>query len=115
MDNQHRLIKTYSELSAEEIEAMNACKVLEAHVLEMQAKVLSKAYEDLHSAQDTLSNSGPAEEVYASIRSARDSVRSASIAKTDIQTGFMWLIRAIAHPGEPELDKTEVPNGQAES
>jgi len=115
MDNQHRLIQTYRELSAEEISNINASKALEARVLEMQKLILDKATTDLHNAQVSMDTVGASGDVYANIESARRAVRCASIAKTELQTGFMWLVLAIARPGEPEFDKTEVPNGQEEN
>ena len=71
MDNQHRKISGYRELTAEEIEAMNAVKAVGAQV-------------------ETLLNS------LASVPGVDQ--RALAIAKTDLQTGFMWAVRAIAKP-----------------
>lgn len=71
MDNQHRQISGYRELTQAEIDAMNACKV-------------------------------KAEEVGRLIEALRDmpgiDQRALAIAKTKLQTGFMWAVRAVAQP-----------------
>lgn len=70
MENQHRLIKGYRDLSAEEIAAMNKLKALG---LELQAAL--------------------AEAVAAGADG-----RSLAVATTHLQTGMMWAIRAVAKP-----------------
>jgi hypothetical protein len=70
MDNQHRLIKGYRELTEDEVAGMNAVKKMEEVVL--------KALEQ-------------AEAVGAD-------PRWIAIAKTDLQKGFMAAGRAIARP-----------------
>lgn len=73
MENQHRKISGYRELSEAEIALMNEAKDLEAQVVELQAKIQAESVTDT-------------------------AARSASIAKTHLQTGFMWLTRAVARP-----------------
>ena len=76
MDNQHRQIKGYRDLSQAEIDLMNEIKAKANEVGDLVQKVqASLGDEDINSA------------------------RAASIAKTDLQTGFMWLTRAVAGPG----------------
>lgn len=70
MENQHRLIKGYRDLSAEEIAAMNKLKALG---LELQAA--------LQAASD-----------------AGACGRSLAIATTHLQTGLMWAVRGVAKP-----------------
>ena len=70
MDNQHRQIKGYRELSQEEIDDMNEMKALEKTVL----SALDRAQ---------LAGSDP---------------RWTAIAKTALQKGFMAAGRAIARP-----------------
>lgn len=71
MENQHRKIAGYGELSQQEIDAMNAVKA-------------------------------KAEEVGQQLDALRDmpgiDQRALAIAKTELQTGFMWAVRAIAQP-----------------
>lgn len=75
MDNQHRLIKGYRELNADEINAMNAIKLTEQGLL-----FAIKGFEE---------NNNP---------NVSPDPRWLAIAKTDLQKGFMALGRAIARP-----------------
>lgn len=78
MDNQHKLIKGYRDLSQDEIDLMNEAKALSTQVGEFLDKVMLTA---------------PDNKPSASIDQ-----RWANIAKTDLQKGFMALIRSIAQP-----------------
>lgn len=71
MENQHREIKGYGELNAEEIAAMNEVKAKGAELGELVAKL--KANADLDQ-------------------------RWVSIGTTELQQGLMALTRAIAKP-----------------
>jgi hypothetical protein len=71
MDNQHRKIKGYRELSQEEIDLMNEIKEKAAEVGELCEK---------------LTGGDPDQ-------------RWVAIGKTDLQKGFMALTRSIAKPG----------------
>lgn len=79
MENQHRKIKGYRELSQDEIDLMNEIKTKGAELGELVEKVTA---------------------VNAGNPAARDSeaFRWAAIAKTDFQTGLMALTRAVAKP-----------------
>ena len=71
MDNQHRHIKGYRELNAEEIALMNEIKSKGAELGELVAKL--RAVPDLDQ-------------------------RWVSIGATDLQTGLMALTRGVARP-----------------
>ena len=71
MENQHRLIKGYRELSQPEIDAINTIKSLGAEIEAEMARVLKAGEPDQ---------------------------RWAAIAKTHFQQGLMALTRAIAKP-----------------
>lgn len=71
MDNQHKQIKGYRDLSQEEIDLMNRAKALAIQVGELVDEI---SY------------------------NTKTSDRWANIAKTDLQKGFMSLIRAVAQP-----------------
>lgn len=71
MDNQHKLIKGYRDLSQDEINAMNEGKELAAKVGAWIEKL--QAAEGLDQ-------------------------RAVAIGKTNLQQGFMWAIRGIAQP-----------------
>jgi len=72
MENQHQLIKGYRDLSQEEIDAMNKVKTL--------AQQVGDALGELAGRPDIFDQ------------------RWVSIAKTDLQKGFMAAVRAIAQP-----------------
>lgn len=71
MDNQHKHIKGYRDLSAEEIALMNEAKAMAERVGALVEKIASTQGVD---------------------------GRWVSIGKTDLQKGFMSLIRGIAQP-----------------
>lgn len=71
MDNQHKKITGYRDLSQDEIDLMNEIKAEGARLSALIGKVRDTANADQ---------------------------RAASIAQTDLQTGVMWLVRAIARP-----------------
>ena len=79
MDNQHRKISGYRELTQGEIDLMNEIK---AKGLELEA--LIKKVEGVNAALDV------------DVRG--DCYRWSAIAKTDFQTGLMALTRAVAKP-----------------
>lgn len=71
MDNQHKKITGYRDLSQAEIDLMNEGKAL--------AEQCGAFIEKLHKLPDA-------------------DMRCVSIGKTELQTGFMWAIRGIARP-----------------
>ena len=77
MENQHRKIKGYRELDGGEIERMNVIKRLEEGVMEILKAELDSSLRGEKGAADP---------------------RWLTIAKTDIQKGFMAFGRAIARP-----------------
>lgn len=76
MDNQHRKIKNYRELSQEEIDLMNEVKLFEQEVLELIDRIKPITGQD-----------------------AAESARWLATGKTDLEKGFMSVVRAIAKPG----------------
>ena len=71
MDNQHKKIKGYRDLSQSEIDAMNAVKA--------KAEEVGFLIEELQSNKQL-------------------DQRWVSVAKTDLQKGFMAAVRAVAQP-----------------
>lgn len=71
MDNQHQHIKGYRDLSQEEIDLMNAVKVIGE-----QVRSTIQTLDDMDSIDK----------------------RWLNIARTDLQKGFMALVRSIAKP-----------------
>lgn len=115
MENQHRHIAGYRELIAEEIDLMNRIKAKGAELLQLQAELagrISTDYETkLNAARRSVEgkeyngvpyneHTGASPECIEFRRMlAAEPQRWADIAKTDIQTGVMALVRAIAQPG----------------
>jgi len=71
MDNQHKMIKGYRDLSQEEIDLMNKCKAL--------AEEVGVLVEEVFKQKDT-------------------DMQWARTGKIDLQKGFMSLIRSVAQP-----------------
>lgn len=88
MDNQHQKISGYRDLTQGEIDLMNEAKALESQVLEFHQRV-----HDVLSAQ--VESQDPVE-----CRRAYDAqaFRWHAIARTDIENGFMALVRSVAQP-----------------
>lgn len=104
MDNQHRKISGYRELSQDEVDLMNAIKKEGAVLLRLQEKLaahLSVKRTCLLVAIESGELSAD-EKNEASIELARfnsaEPLRWAQIGKTDIQTGIMAMVRAVAQP-----------------
>jgi len=83
MENQHRKITGYRELTQEEIDLMNKIKAKGAELAELIEEV--KNVHITHPDQLLVSQS--------------DAHRWASIARTHFQEGCMALTRAVAKPG----------------
>ena len=88
MENQHRKISGYRELSQTEIDLMNRIKAAGAEILGLQEElvVLLADYQATISDQEL------------NRFSLAEPLRWAAIGKTDIQTGIMALVRAVAQP-----------------
>lgn len=89
MDNQHKLIKGYRDLSQAEIDLMNEVKAHAEQTRTLLARIGSFVAER--------------EAVEASERDAPPSLvtsplRWLSIGQTELQQGFMAVVRAIARP-----------------
>lgn len=74
MDNQHKKISGYRELSQSEIDGMNSIKALDADAGEL------------------FKQTGQIE---------RSDPRLLALAKSNVQQGFMWFVRSIAKPADP--------------
>jgi hypothetical protein len=109
MENQHRAIKGYRELSQKEIDLMNRVKTAGASLLALHSEItqhLTEQYLAACAAEQLAATeegrgSGPAPAEFAAEvdRLERaDSYRWAAIGKTDVQTGIMALVRAVAQP-----------------
>lgn len=87
MDNQHKQIKGYRDLSQTEIDLMNEGKALAVQVGTWIAKLRELP----------ATAPGQAPTVTEAGLPSLDQ-RAVSIGATELQTGFMWAIRGIAQP-----------------
>jgi SMC interacting uncharacterized protein involved in chromosome segregation len=95
MENQHRKISGYRELSQEEIDLMNEIKALgpqietvikkvKKHHLIQRKRISGMAVDQLTAEVDRLELATP--ELFL------------ALAKTDMQTGLMYMTRSVAQP-----------------
>lgn len=103
MENQHRKIAGYRELSQTEIDLMNRIKAKGGELLELQAELVDLLkLQELNklNAVDQATTSDVEAEAKAEFNRfhAAEPFRWSSIGKTDIQTGIMALVRAVAQP-----------------
>jgi hypothetical protein len=90
MENQHRSIKGYRELTQAEIDLMNRIKAQGALLEQLVADVRA------HIDQQMVDSEGDYDEIARIIEANSD--RWVEIAMTDLQTGLMALTRAVAQP-----------------
>ena len=97
MENQHRKIAGYRELSQAKIDLMNRIKAKGGELLELQSELIQMLIQQgRDKAADAASNTDCDAELERF--QAAEPVRWASIGKTNIQTGIMALVRAVAQP-----------------
>lgn len=88
MENQHRKIHGYRELTQEEIDLMNEIKALGPQIENVIVKVQN------HIEQQRMS----VDEVECDRLKDATPERFSALAKTEFQTGLMYLTRAVAQP-----------------
>ena len=105
MENQHQKIKGYRDLTQEEIDLMNRIKEKGSELLALQDELANRLNTDFEVKQVAARNSQLAHNDFASPEcqeferfKAAQPQRWAAIGKTDIQTGIMALVRAVAQP-----------------
>ena len=86
MENQHRKIKGYRDLSQEEIDLMNRIKEHGE-----KTKHLLQELNEMRCNQVVVRGSEEARQI-------GESLRCLEFAKGNLQTGFMWFVRAVALP-----------------
>lgn len=98
MKDQHKLIKGYRELSQNEIDLMNRIKAKGGELLALQAELAGKLREQAVQKMDEVDNGLPGAKEELQRFSDAEPMHWVSIGKTDIQTGIMALVRAVAQP-----------------
>ena len=96
MENQHRQIRGYRELTEEEISLMNEIKQ-KGHEFSAILDKLSDHIQDQRIAASVLP--GEAGSIECQRLDGAEPERWVSIGKTHLQTGLMALTRAVAQPG----------------
>lgn len=96
MENQHRIIKGYRDLTQEEIDLMNEIKAEGERLQSLCAKVLNHLDHQKFNAAQAAENDGKPEEIER-IRAAEPE-RWADWARGGFQTNLMYLTRAVAQP-----------------
>lgn len=106
MENQHRKISGYRDLTQQEIDLMNKIKAAGAELLKLQKDLVCRLNTDAEVKTAAAEKSKLAPDDFASYEcqelrrfSNAEPFRWAEIGKTDIETGVMALVRAIAQPG----------------
>lgn len=117
MENQHRKIKGYRELSQEEIDLMNRIKSKGVELLALANELAGRLDTDEETKRIAARRSVEGHKSFADVpynehSGATDECHEyrrfyaagprhwADIGKTDIQTGIMALVRAVAQPSE---------------
>lgn len=95
MENQHRKITGYRELSQQEIDLMNEVKALGPVIEAVLQKVQDHINQQTIESYNLQDKGNPAESERLQLATPG---RFASLAKTDFQTGLMYLTRAVAQP-----------------
>lgn len=95
MDNQHRKISGYRELSQQEIDLMNEIKALGPQI----ETVILKVQSHIKSQRASVSE-GCVVATEPELQRLEDATpeRFTALAKTDFQTALMYLTRAVAQP-----------------
>lgn len=96
MKDQHTLISGYRDLNQEEIDLMNEIKQLEARVLALVVKCKKKIAQQYNNAD----NPDSLEALRAELSGAN---RWVNIGQTDLEKGFMALVRSVAQPQPTEI------------
>ena len=101
MENQHRKISGYRELTTAEIDLMNRIKAKGAELLALQKELAEALVKQRAEKAENCLKAGAAgrEACDELVRfDAAEPLCWAALGKTDIQTGVMALVRAVAQP-----------------
>ena len=103
MENQHKQIKNYRDLSPKEIALMNQIKEKEAETLALHKEIIDLRFEQQNefgrqAAQKRLGTLCEATVDNLKMGQVLESHRLLEIAKINLQQGFSWFVRAVALP-----------------
>lgn len=94
MENQHRKIKGYRELSEQEIALMNEIKEKGAEL----GALVQKLEQAQKAETETIHGHSESEDFNDRVESLIEARRWTAIGKTNVQQGLMALTRAVARP-----------------
>lgn len=129
VENQHRLIKGYRDLSPEDIEFMNQVKQFEAEAASLVQRVRAQVAErsrrrmgEIHEHKQLVIGQDGLERAYdrhgavteESVRVA-ENYRQVALARTNFEVAFMHLVRAVAAPDSVWNTPTAVTQAPASS
>jgi len=97
VDNQHRKINTYRELTQEEVDLMNEIKALGPQIQSIIEKVQSHVSTQRYNCKCDAGQQVHNVDEWDRLEAATPE-RFAAMAKTEFQTGLMYLVRAVAQP-----------------
>ncbi|AVF34857.1 hypothetical protein BV494_07880 [Rahnella sikkimica] len=104
MENQHRKISGYRDLCQGEIDLMNRIKSKGKEMLELVTELQGRLSTDIEVKKADATRAGISQATPEAVElrrfTAAEPQRWAAIGKTDIQTGIMALVRAVAQPSE---------------
>lgn len=105
MENQHKKITGYRDLTQQEIDLMNRIKAKGAEMLELHALLVAQIKQRREALEFTISGDSAyhgyiVDDAKFELEefNRAEPERWAAIGKTDIQTGIMALVRAVAKP-----------------
>jgi hypothetical protein len=99
MDNQHKKITGYRDLSQEEIDMMNVFKNLGAGMQQDLDILFFKLNEELESINTAAQIAGQeTPDLVARYESFREAYEWAQLGRKNLQTGLMQVVRSIARP-----------------
>ena len=94
MDNQHKKIKGYRDLTATEIELMNRIK---DHA--EATRLLLKTVKEMRLDDNAALHNKPESTINGlTLNDLNESHRCLALAQTNLQQGFMWFVRGVALP-----------------
>jgi len=91
MEDQHKKIKGYRDLSPDEIDLMNRIKSVGSTLSDLMDEVYDLRNAKMHSSCEGVLDG-------LTSRQCQESIRCLDIAKQNLQQGQMWFVRAVALP-----------------
>lgn len=98
MDNQHKKIKGYRDLSADEIALMNDIKDMAEQVRKLCARLDNIMLDEVSLIHEIQKDPEEQIEDYVNVSGHNQAVQWLDSGRLDLQVGFMKLVRSVARP-----------------